>query len=1170
MAGTTSAGRRIYNFGTVQGPGNLTVRGTLGLDLRATGDIHITGVLDASGGAQSVGPLAAGPGAGGGTGGAGALTGGAQAGAGAAGGAAPQSGGGGGGGGGARNDTSTAGDPGCGGTAGVTGGSLGANSPVCGLTSGQGAGGGGGGGTAGAAPYFAAGGGGGGGGAVQTDATSVAGGRGGDGGGAVRLTSSTSVDLGFVTDVSGASGTYQTLTNRIGGGGGGGGGGSLFLGAPHVSLPGNGYINVYGGEGGHHLNASAANGGRGADGRLSIAGDVVELFGGVYGPMTIDAFSNNTRPSVTSDIYVSARDEVLTVQAPGVLGNDHDAENNPLTASLRELPLHGVVALQPNGGFTYTPALGFSGTDTFTYVASDGVESDPINAYVLVGALGHPEVTYGASGRASFAAGAEATGATLHASALQRDGKLVVAGPATPTGDKDFWLARFNADGTRDTTFGADNMGGNVVTDFAGFDDIPRTATILTVDSDAANDLIIVAGSAQGAAGNTDMAFAAYDLDGNLVDKQRDTYSTGAGTAVAFEEAYAVLAEAPGTVFLAGAAGGGSGLGKATIRKFTIGQPVGTEWWQVGSDLPESAATGLARLTNSVGEPTFVIATKTMQPDGFPHVAVVRFVEASHGLDTTFGAGSGYKLLDRSYARPLLHVSPAQAFPIHVAEQNYAHGGWFVHHVNQTASQVSPSPINTDRAAVLHGIGDDPVSGGFVLLGSVGASTVLTIRMTAAGFQDPVGGPWYHEEALTWSALAPPVVLPDRRIIVPAAAQSTMKAMRLIGETTPPGAVAPLIATPQDGSIALSWTAPNEPFLRHYRVCITTEATLAIGCVPTATPTTNSVTLSGLTNGTPYIVGVRAVDTNGNGGAQTQATVTPVVPTALVQAPVTPATVSYGAPVTFTGSLTHAVTAVPQANQPVILEAERAGTTGYVAIGAPVMSTDTGALSALRNPPWSGLYRFRYAGNATTAPSTSATRPVTVKAVVTGAFTAAQIPRGATTLMKGTAKPVHSTPAIQLQRFGSGTWSTIATTIPASTGAYSFAVTPTKTGAVSYRVRFPGDADHVAAVSPTRVLKTYELALTAVHPTTPEYVDVRNIGTLAVNLSTWKLSSTVRSLTLPSYPLSPGATVRFYVGKGTNKTGVRFLGSTTAFLRDAHDTVRLRDPATRIAATRVY
>ena len=55
-----------------------------------------------------------------------------------------------------------------------------------------------------------------------------------------------------------------------------------------------------------------------------------------------------------------------------------------LTAGSPSAPLHGSVTLGPTGGLVYTPAHNFSGTDTFTYVASAGPLSDDATVTITV------------------------------------------------------------------------------------------------------------------------------------------------------------------------------------------------------------------------------------------------------------------------------------------------------------------------------------------------------------------------------------------------------------------------------------------------------------------------------------------------------------------------------------------------------------------------------------------------------------------------------------------------------------------------------------------------------------------------------------------------------------------------------------------------------------------
>jgi PKD repeat protein len=74
----------------------------------------------------------------------------------------------------------------------------------------------------------------------------------------------------------------------------------------------------------------------------------------------------------------------LTVAAPGVLGNDNDPDSEDLVAQVDLGPGHGALVLTPDGAFVYTPTLDFTGVDTFTYVASDGVLTDVAQVRITV------------------------------------------------------------------------------------------------------------------------------------------------------------------------------------------------------------------------------------------------------------------------------------------------------------------------------------------------------------------------------------------------------------------------------------------------------------------------------------------------------------------------------------------------------------------------------------------------------------------------------------------------------------------------------------------------------------------------------------------------------------------------------------------------------------------
>ncbi len=88
--------------------------------------------------------------------------------------------------------------------------------------------------------------------------------------------------------------------------------------------------------------------------------------------VTITITNGNDAPVVANDAYEMAEDTLLTLAAPGVLGNDSDVDGDPLSAVLVSHPTHGVLVLDAAGSLTYQPGTNFHGLDTFTYQASDG------------------------------------------------------------------------------------------------------------------------------------------------------------------------------------------------------------------------------------------------------------------------------------------------------------------------------------------------------------------------------------------------------------------------------------------------------------------------------------------------------------------------------------------------------------------------------------------------------------------------------------------------------------------------------------------------------------------------------------------------------------------------------------------------------------------------------
>jgi uncharacterized delta-60 repeat protein len=176
-----------------------------------------------------------------------------------------------------------------------------------------------------------------------------------------------------------------------------------------------------------------------------------------------------------------------------------------------------------NGGTTIAASLS---VDATTIVAG-GTGNDNFAAARYAIADGTLDPDFGAGGKAEadvvrpIPSTETATGV-----AVQPDGKTVVVGPTDAgatvqtKGDLEFGVARYNADGTRDATFGVGGLDGNglVTTNFAtnldgtGTDDSPAGVAL---QSDGKIVVAGTSGSGEGSADN-DFAVARYNADGTL------------------------------------------------------------------------------------------------------------------------------------------------------------------------------------------------------------------------------------------------------------------------------------------------------------------------------------------------------------------------------------------------------------------------------------------------------------------------------------------------------------------------------------------------------------------------------------------------------------------------------------------------------------------------------
>lgn len=173
------------------------------------------------------------------------------------------------------------------------------------------------------------------------------------------------------------------------------------------------------------------------------------------------------------------------------------------------------------------------------------------------------DTTFGGNGKVTTDfPGVGGLGDEAHAVSIQTDGKILVAGNSALSFDGStnpkFALARYNGDGTLDTTFGGD---GTITTDFTPFLDFGRAVVI------QADGKIVMAGSSGQGGANAKFALTRYNSDGTL-----DTTFGGDGKITTdltrFEDiGSAVVIQADGKIVVAGVSGlGGSSAGMAVAR----------------------------------------------------------------------------------------------------------------------------------------------------------------------------------------------------------------------------------------------------------------------------------------------------------------------------------------------------------------------------------------------------------------------------------------------------------------------------------------------------------------------------------------------------------------------------------------------------------------------------
>lgn len=201
-----------------------------------------------------------------------------------------------------------------------------------------------------------------------------------------------------------------------------------------------------------------------------------------------------------------------------------------------------------SGGIVSTDFFGFTNAATSLALQADGkivvagIAHDGVAdrfALARYNVNGSLDTAFGTGGKVSTSFFGFGDGA--RAVALQADGKIVAVGDAYPGGaNTQFALARYNADGSLDASFGT---GGKVTTDFFGANDFGISVALL------AGGKIMAAGNASVPGTGIDhVALARYNADGSL----DATFGAGGKTTAEFSSAFvrrwSAVAQADGKI----------------------------------------------------------------------------------------------------------------------------------------------------------------------------------------------------------------------------------------------------------------------------------------------------------------------------------------------------------------------------------------------------------------------------------------------------------------------------------------------------------------------------------------------------------------------------------------------------------------------------------------------
>lgn len=248
--------------------------------------------------------------------------------------------------------------------------------------------------------------------------------------------------------------------------------------------------------------------------------------------VTINVACVNDAPIADDDNYSTNEDAALIEPPPGVLTGDTDIEGDVLTAALDTTTGNGMLTLNSDGSFVYSPDTDFCGQDSFTYHANDGQANSNIATVTIdVACVNDPPVAANNSYSTNEDTALNEPAPGVLSGDIDIEGDTLTAVLDTTTGSGSLVL---NGDGSFDYTPTADYCGPDSFTYHANDGAADSNVATVTIDVVCVNDAPVAYNDDYSIAEDTVLSVSAPGvLDGDT-DADGDPLTAVPGTSTTY------------------------------------------------------------------------------------------------------------------------------------------------------------------------------------------------------------------------------------------------------------------------------------------------------------------------------------------------------------------------------------------------------------------------------------------------------------------------------------------------------------------------------------------------------------------------------------------------------------------------------------------------------------